>query len=289
MIQLDGWWCPKCRCWNGLEKNRQTCRSCDRDALLAYLNALHAIAKTMGLPADPAPPEIAIPRQVAEKMVEYKALEVALIRIRDANSSELECDAAEWAAEALAGRELHLTNDERRAREVPPHDPGGRMRLGDIVKRGNLECVVAKCVNPSTACLACDRLGYHLQPACPTCATVGVDTRSHRLLFGTCEDGKTHYRECPVGVRAERWQTLCHEAGRPYNPAGARNMECAKPVDGYPCAQRYGHTGECKPRCARCYGTKLVTAGNGESVDCPECREPIFTVAGADGRVVPKE
>jgi len=47
----------------------------------------------------------------------------ALIRIRDASSSELECDASEWAAEALAGRELHLTNAEKRARGLPLKTP----------------------------------------------------------------------------------------------------------------------------------------------------------------------
>jgi hypothetical protein len=233
MIQLDGWWCPKCRCWNGLEKNRRTCRSCDaprtapeglsREDLFRLVNALlvenvamldnvtamqeklgryiecaqaaKAVAddeeypdRSVAIPLlkevvrrledDPMtaaamlrpyePPttaeaewadtplleddsiKAAHPTRTgrhklyaeAQRLVSarhskvglielvnwllfrcvsvldsHTRLQAALVRIRDASPSELECDAAAWVTEALAGQDLHLTSAEMRARE----------------------------------------------------------------------------------------------------------------------------------------------------------------------------
>jgi dCTP deaminase len=79
-----------------------------------------------------------------------------------------------------------------------------------------------KCPDPSKRCLACDRNGYHMEPVCPTCWLPEDGTSV--AVFQPCEDGKPHLVTCPIAVRAERWQTICHDQGKPFTPAGAKNL-----------------------------------------------------------------
>lgn len=65
-------------------------------------------------------------------------------------------------------------------------------------------------------------LDDHMEPVCPTCRLPEDGTSV--AVFQPCEDGKPHLVTCPVAVRAERWQTICHDQGKPFTPAGAKNL-----------------------------------------------------------------
>jgi hypothetical protein len=157
-------------------------------------------AETSPPPEDrePSPRREPVPAQPDVLLLHARRMEV-LLAVEAAARALREPVGYESGASSHDLDEALACLDELRV-EQPPS-------VGDVVQRYAIDHVVRKC-EWTLVCLACDRIGYHLEPVCPTCVSgergetvVGGRVYTGYSVFGPCEDGKTHTGSCPVAKR----------------------------------------------------------------------------------------